>query len=490
MGNGTIGEIDKRQNIRLEKTLPVKFDLPDVSVSSRGFEALSRNIGEGGLFIETDLVQDERFALVEDMMLNLEIELLGQTQRIRPKGRIAWISKKSRTPRKIRSGFGVRFVHMETKEKRAIALFISKEMMAQTEAIEKGIPEILREQKLTDRQRRNLQILDSIRKNRLTSRAEISKNTDINIVTITNYIDTYLKKGLVFERGLDISTGGRRPELIEINSQYGYVLGVDLGPLNEKNALMRVVATDFSAQVKAKAAEKREGENIEGSLDILKGLIGEVLTSNQVDRKNIRGIGVGVCGIMDKFGGTVRNAISGATFANYVTIKKELEGEFGLPVFIENAAACALFAEKWTGISLEAKAADNIVYIFCDSQCAIMLKGELYTGSSKSAGQLNIVGQEDLYPMVESRESVSEAGIKLGSKIAYLVNIFNPQVVIIGENLRKLGDVFLDTVRRTVSRCAFRENANSVRLIPATVAEEAVAVGAASLVIESAFLNI
>lgn len=525
MRKGTLGEMERRQSIRLEKTLPVRFDLPEVSAQARTFEALSRNIGEGGLFVETDFVQDESFALSKDTILNLEIELLGQAQSIKPRGEIAWISKKSRAPRKKRNGFGIRFIQMSAEEKRAISVFISKGMLAQTELVEKEIPLISREQKLTDRQRRNLEILDAIRKNRLISRAEISKHTGINIVTISNYIDTYLKKGLVFERGLDISSGGRRPELVEINPHYGYVLGVDLGPLNESSASMQVVATDFTASLKARAKEKREDDNIEESMDILKDLIAQVIADKEIERRRIRGIGIGISGIMDKFGGTVRNPLSGDTFANYVTIRKELEDAFRLPVFIENSASCALFAEKWTGISLEVKQAENIIYIASDNQCAIMLKGELYTGMSKSMGQLNFAlprvpleknslmgrnnfsnadycwmnpsfdcvlrsGLEDLGKVLESKESLAFAGTKLGAKVAYLVNILNPQVVVIGRNFSQLGDTFLDAIRRTVSRWAFREGANIVRIIPATLGEEAAALGAASLVIEAAFANI
>ncbi len=500
MKKGTYKEMEKRQATRLEKALPVKFDLPDVSAKRGIFEALSRNISEGGVFIESDLAQDESFALGEDMVLNLEIELLGQApldrksyltgqaRRIKSQGRIVWISKKSRTPRKIRNGFGVRFIQISAQERRVISLFISKEMLAQTEAVEKEIPVISREQKLTDRQRRNLEILDNIRKNRLISRAEISKNTNINIVTVSNYIDTYLKKGLVFERGLDISTGGRRPELVEINPHYGYVIGADLGLLNVSSALMQVVATDFTTRVLSKAKDRREDDSIEDSLDILKELIAEVWAGDEVERKKIRGIGIGISGIMDKFGGTVRNPRTGGTFAKYVALKKELEDEFGLPVFVENSATCALFAEKWSGISLEAKAADNIIYIFSDEQCALILKGELYTGLSKSAGQLNLV--QDLEMAAEAKEDVTAEGTRLGAKIASLVNVFNPQVVIIGRTFSQFGDVFLDTIRRSVSRFAFRESANIVRIIPATLGEDAVAVGAASLVIESVFANI
>jgi predicted NBD/HSP70 family sugar kinase len=477
--------VEKRQSFRLEKTMTIKFDLPEVPGQSATFEALSRNIGEGGIFIETDLVQDEHIALNKDTMLNLDIDLLGQMPGIKPRGRVAWISKKSRAPKKKRNGFGVIFTRIADQEKKAVELFISKEKLAQSGVVEKEIPFISREQKLTDRQHRNLEILDNIRKHRLISRAEISKRTNINIVTVSNYIDSYLKKGLVFERGLDISTGGRRPELVEINPQYGYALGINLGRLEKDRTLIQVLACDFTARVLNKAQKEVENSNIEESLDILKGLIAGILRSEQVEEEKIKGIGIGISGIMDKFSGTVRDVFSGTTVANYLTIKKALEDDFGFSVCIENAAACALFAEKWVGISLEAKEADNIIYIFSDSQCAIMIKGELYTGVSNSAGQLNFV-----FPHSFTEQNTVSSGRELGAKIAYLVNIFNPQLVIIGGKLPQADDTFLETVRRTVSRCSFRESASIVRIIPAGLAEDATALGAASLVIEAALANI
>ncbi|MFC1631335.1 ROK family protein [Candidatus Omnitrophota bacterium] len=516
MKKGNSAEMERRGVIRLEKTLPVKLDVPDSAIRGDALEALSRNIGEDGVFIETDMVQEESLKLVKEMILDLEIELLGQGGRIRPRGEIVWISKKSRSPQKKKNGIGIRFVHISAQEKKAISIFISKEMLAQSEFLEKEIPLISRVQKATDRQRRNLEILDTIRKNRLISRAEISKNTNVNIVTVSNYIDGYLKKGLVFERGLDISTGGRRPELVEINPQYGYVLGVDLGRLNREASLMQVVATDFTTRVLAKASGARDNMSIEDSLDSLKDLISGVLLDERVERKRVRGIGLSICGIMDKFGGTVCNPLDGSTVANYVTIKKELESEFSLPVFVENSANCALFAERWTGLSLEVKAADNILYIFSDNQCAIMLRGELYSGASKSAGQISFAqprnnsnhqngefcwmnpsfdcilrsGIVDFSKAAGSKEAAVNEGAKLGAKVAYLVNVFNPQVVVVSRCLAQLGDPFLDGIRRTVNRWSYRESANIMRIIPATLSEEACALGAASLVIETVFANI
>ena len=81
--------------------------------------------------------------------------------------------------------------------------------------------QISRSHTLTDREKRNIDILETIRKGGQISKTDISRQTGLNIVTVSNYVDTYVKGGLVIERGLDISTGGRRPTLVELNPNYG-----------------------------------------------------------------------------------------------------------------------------------------------------------------------------------------------------------------------------------------------------------------------------
>ncbi|MEE9500128.1 MAG: winged helix-turn-helix domain-containing protein, partial [Candidatus Omnitrophota bacterium] len=76
---------------------------------------------------------------------------------------------------------------------------------------------------ISDRKRKNLAILDCIRRKGEISRTEISKETGINIVSVSNYVMNYIKKGLVIEWGLDMSTGGRRPELVKLNLESAYV---------------------------------------------------------------------------------------------------------------------------------------------------------------------------------------------------------------------------------------------------------------------------
>ena len=83
---------------------------------------------------------------------------------------------------------------------------------------------------LTDRERKNIILLDVIRRNGPIAKTDISRITQFNIVTVSNYVEHYIDQKLVIEKGLDISSGGRRPELIELNSDWGNLIGVEIGP--------------------------------------------------------------------------------------------------------------------------------------------------------------------------------------------------------------------------------------------------------------------
>ena len=64
---------------------------------------------------------------------------------------------------------------------------------------------------------------------------------------------------------------------------------------------------------------------------------------------------------------------------------------------------------------------------------------------------------------------IRNAGMNLGIRIAYLVNLFNPEVVVIGGGIERAGDIVLDPIRKTVKKLAFHEQANIVKIIPSAM---------------------
>ncbi|MBU1784953.1 MAG: ROK family protein [Candidatus Omnitrophica bacterium] len=413
-----------------------------------------------------------------------------------------------------------------------------------------------KEARLSEKERRNLSILDAIRRDEEISRADISKSTDLNIVTVSNYVSKYVKSKLVFETGLDISSGGRRPELLKLNPEYCYSIGIDLGaPHLTSETSVVAVLLDVTGKVVARERVKKEKESFEKlSARVLD--MAHVLVENAgISSSSIQGIGVGIWGVIDRYRGMVRYAVEDESIVSYTGLLDQLESSFGVPTIIEHDATLAAFGEKWSGAGA-ISSADNLIFMCSDSSCGLVIKGELYYGASKSAGELNLspprpdaqaepdrcwasynyaccmrsrgldlgipgrvreyieknsdnggailkvargdTGNIELKAVVAAaacgdgaaRKIIEDAGEYLGTKIAFLVNLFNPEVVVIGRGIEVAGDMFFSAVRKSVRRWAYEESVKVAKILPASLGEEAVAVGAAALVTQDFFAKI
>jgi len=135
---------------------------------------------------------------------------------------------------------------------------------------------LYKEEILTDRERKNMIFLDVIRRNGPIAKTDIARITRHNIVTVSNYVESYIKAKLVVEKGLDVSSGGRRPELIELNHEWGYAVGVDIGPEN-----ITAVLTTLAPKI----VKKEKVARPEGHMELV---LGEAvkLTQKVIDNKN------------------------------------------------------------------------------------------------------------------------------------------------------------------------------------------------------------
>lgn len=401
---------------------------------------------------------------------------------------------------------------------------------------------------LTDRERKNLLILEAIRRQKETTKTEISKLTQLNIVTISNYVNHFIEEGLVIEKGFDISGGGRRPLLLELNPKVGYVIGLGLSMTNMVGTLTDL-AGNIIAELKREkppvVATRNSPLSQESAEAIIQGLIqlaSDLITDSKVDIAKIRGIGVGIPGIIDEPGRTVRwtsqigapGKESPYDVSIAISVKDLFEHRFNIPTFIENDATVAAFGVLWLGLEPGIK---NLIYMYSGVGCGIIINGEVYRGTSGGAGEvtvyepmdetldhplgpLRMVGldmgmlqkaREALAKGVQSAlkdtpdlsaqkvievakegdrlaiELVEQAGVTLGIKVSFLVNFLNPEVVVIGGGMEEAGSIILEPIKRIVKKCSFSEHAGDVRIIPSRLGEDAVALGAASLVIQSAF---
>ena len=85
---------------------------------------------------------------------------------------------------------------------------------------------------------------------------------------------------------------------------------------------------------------------------------------------------------------------------------------------------------------------------------------------------------------------VEEAGMRLGLKVAYLTNFFNPEVVVLGGGMERGGELVLNTVRRVVKQLAMEETSGIVKIILSRLGEDAVSYGAVCLVTQELFAEV
>lgn len=403
-------------------------------------------------------------------------------------------------------------------------------------------------EELTEKERRNIDILEILRRRGPLTRPDISKELGINVVTISNYIDDFIRQKLILEKELDVSEGGRRPGLLELNPQGGYVIGVGLNLLNMVGLLV-----DLKGNIITKTQIVRPRPSVKEITECLLAIIREILRRSKEYTSDIKGVGIGVAGLINKKTGSIhwpQKIDNYYTYASVdIPILDLIEREFNFPALVENDANCACFGEYWMNLKGKFK---NIIYMFSGVGCGIIINGDIYTGTHGYAGEVSIHNykEQDLLNCALAEEScllkrweadlgitddvksvlakdkdaaekffkftssnlnnadlksvfiagrggdhaaalvLDKAAKRLGIRIAYLVNLLNPEVVVIGGGLEEAGEGFLNKLNSTVKEWSFREATEDLNVMYSQSRENAVAIGAASMVTQRIFAKL
>ena len=405
----------------------------------------------------------------------------------------------------------------------------------------------LQREKLTEKERRNINILEILRKRAPISRPDISKEMGINVVTVSNYIDEFIRRNLVYERELDVSEGGRRPVLLDLNPQAVFVIGVGLNLMNMVGLLV-----DLKGNIVTKTQIARPRASVKEISECLLEIVREILRRSKEYAPNIKGIGVGIAGLVNKETGSIHWPQKMNHYYTYASVdlplRELMEKEFNLPTLIENDATAACFGEHWLDLAQGYK---NVMYMFSGVGCGLMINGEVYRGSNGYAGEVSIYNykEEDLFSCALAKScfikrwemdlgiiedvkdqlardkekavkffkltssnmdnvdlksvfiagrakdeiaqfALERAARRLGIKIAHLVNLLNPQAVVIGGGFEEAGEEFLNKVNQTVRDWAFRQATDNLKITYSQLKENAVAQGAASLIMQKIFAQL
>jgi glucokinase len=322
-----------------------------------------------------------------------------------------------------------------------------------------------------------------------------------------------------------------------------FVLGIDIGGTN---LVVGSVAEDGSAVV-GTASEPTHSEA--GATDVVDRLVGLAeraiaSTRREAPGAEILGVGVGAPGPLD----TKRGIVLLTPNLGWVNmpLRQLIHDRLGLPAALDNDANCAVLGEWWVGAARGARHAIGIT-IGTGIGGGLIIDGRLYHGASDVAGEIghttidtegrrckcgnygcleayasgpNIAlrAVEELEAGAESRlralvdgdlekvtaqtvyqaaadgdelalEVVNDTAKFLGVGIGNLLNVYNPEVVVVCGGVTLAGDHLFEPLRREVARRAFKPAVTACRIVPGELSGTAGVYGAAKVFLDQTAAN-
>jgi predicted NBD/HSP70 family sugar kinase len=357
------------------------------------------------------------------------------------------------------------------------------------------------------------------------SRPELGEATGLSPASVSNVVRELIAEGLVAEAGSVDSDGGRPRVLLQINPDYGYVIGVDVGETRVLVELFDLTMTERArADYPLDPRQHGVGVIVEA---ILTGLAA-VLASSGVGPSAVLGVGIGVPGIVQN---EPDGLVDGQTYGwESVPLKRLLRSGTSLPLHIDNGAKTMGQAELWFGAGRGAQHA-VVCLIGSGVGASIIAHGSTQRGSKSSAGEWGhttivvggracrcggrgcveaYVGAEailDRYgsPLpgddeeaaltaliaqaassARAAEVLRETALYLGAGLGNLVNLFNPERIILGGWAGLLlGERMLPAIREAAREHSLRHPFAQASIELGRLGPDAVALGAATLPVEA-----
>ncbi|WP_028547422.1 ROK family transcriptional regulator [Paenibacillus sp. UNC451MF] len=224
-------------------------------------------------------------------------------------------------------------------------------------------------------------ILHQLKEKAPLSRADLAKLTELSRPCVSALVDEMIHEGLIHEVGVGQSRGGRKPILLEYNSQ---AFGV-VGAVFEGSTIQLAIADlkgEVRFQYKTRFTQPLDGEMaIEG---VERGLA-VLLEQSGFDKSRLLGIGLGLPGITQRRDGTVSYAPSTGWMG--LPVQKEIEERLGLPVIIDNDVNLMTLGEFYKGAGV---GCSNLVFIYVGTGigAGIMIDGQSYRGAMEASGEI------------------------------------------------------------------------------------------------------
>ena len=332
--------------------------------------------------------------------------------------------------------------------------------------------------------------------------AALSEQINTSVPTVTKLIGELMDEGFMIELGKSGTSGGRRPSIYGLNPEAGYFIGLDI-----RHTHASIAVTDFKGGLVCFE------DNIpfileidEACLHTIAKNIRDFFVEHDLDWNRVLGMGISVAGRVNPKTG-YSNLYS---FDPDRPINKILSEDLDIPVVIENDSRAVTYGEYLSGV---VKKERNVLFVNVSwgLGMGMILDGRLYYGTSGYSGEFGHfplldndqicrcgkvgcletgasgsalvrmiseqlqagrasslsrifkdqgkVNLNDIFKAVQEEdiltiETIEKIGANLGRGLAGLINVFNPQLVVLGGKVAMAGDYLLLAVRSAVKRHA------------------------------------
>ncbi len=366
---------------------------------------------------------------------------------------------------------------------------------------------------------------------------DLSKELDLSVPTVTKFINEMHDAGDINDYGKLETSGGRHPNLYGLNPEAGYFIGVDI----QKFAVNIGLINFKGDMVELEVDIPYKFENTEESLNELIKIIINFIKNVKIDKDKILNININISGRVSPETGYSHSIFN----FEKLPLAKILAQRIGYNVTVDNDTRAMAHGEYLQGCVKNEK---NILFINISwgLGLSIIIDGKSYTGKSGFAGEIGHVHTYDnqlichcgkkgcleteasgialhrillerikngessiLSEKVKANETITldeiidavrkedvlcieiieEIGQKLGQQIAGLINIFNPELVIIGGTLSLTGDYITQPIKSAVRKYSLNLVNKDTTITNSQLKDKAGIVGACMLARSRMFEN-
>ncbi len=362
-----------------------------------------------------------------------------------------------------------------------------------------------------------------------SSIADISKEIEMSVPTVTKLVSELIEEGFILDSGKQNTSGGRKPNIYGINPVSGYFVGVDV---HRKLVMLAVI--DLNGKIIDENLHiPYELQNTPEALEELCRIINVYIDNLPIEKAKIFQVAINLTGRVSTSSG-----YSHSYFCfDEQPLSQIIESKIGIPVMLENDSRAMAYGEYMCGV---VKGEKNVIFINVNwgLGSGLILDGKLYYGKSGYSGEFGHISAFDneiicgcgkkgcleteasgfamqrilmeryaqgsttiladtlkekggvslsdfvdavLKEDVLAIEIVEHIGLNLGRWLAGMINIFNPELVVIGGPLSLTHDYIRLPIKSSMKKFSLNLVNQDTDLVISKLGDKAGLIGACLL---------